>query len=231
MHLYEIKFYTIVTLFTPATGVFQVSACAKEHYTANPTQELPGGWHMALPLLTAGPGSPGMPLSPRCPGIPTIPLWPVVPAGPGGPSGPWNPQRRQQCHCHVSSNKRWEPAWSQRRDSAGTYGLPVIPRITLVSRATRRPSWPSISHTAMRTWITTKTWGTFFSWLTNRPSWPWGSLKKWKHIITLDPFLTRTNKILRTVFQLTINAHSEANKCEWAKSYYHLIYDQNNEMK
>lgn len=74
MHLYEIKFYTIVTLFTPATGVFQVSACAKEHYTANPTQEFPGGWHMALPLLTAGPGSPGMPLSPRCPGIPTIPL-------------------------------------------------------------------------------------------------------------------------------------------------------------
>lgn len=78
-----------------------------------------------------------------------------------------------------------EPAWSWWKDGQGTYRLPVIPWVTLVPRATRRPRWPSVSHTAMRARITTKTWGTFFSWFTNRPSRPWGSLKKMKTYWTL----------------------------------------------
>jgi len=169
-------------MFTPGIDVFQFSLHIMVHYALNPTKTVrisKVGISVWL-LLTAGPGSPGMPLSPRCPGIPTIPLWPVVPAGPGGPSGPWNSQEIKWCYHTFCRNNMTRPnqelvdgevmTWTR------TYRLPIFSCITLVSRTTRGPSWSSITHTTMRTRITTKTWGTFFSWLANRPSRPWSSL-------------------------------------------------------
>lgn len=187
------------------------------HYALNPTKTLrisKVGISVWL-LLTAGPGSPGMPLSPRCPGIPTIPLWPVVPAGPGGPSGPWNSQEIKWCYHTFCRNNMTRPnqelvdgevmTWTR------TYRLPIFSCITLVSRTTRGPSWSSITHTTMRTRITTKTWGTFFSWLTNRPSRPWSSLVRFKNFVTVDIFLIRTNNHQELLFLLTVNMNPGRN--------------------